>query len=345
MKTRFFIALLWVVSLLVVIAPHPIAAQDGDPDNAIVEALLAQLRGAYSNTATQTSYLVNTADTTTQTTSVRRFQSGTYLMDIQIFESYVNTQTFETSAEATVVEDGLAATFSMEITQIQGLGFEYVRQGTVLSSPQDTNDSVELDLQLVQSGSETYINTDATDVEFREGLPMGWRLLGTDETPILTNATVTNQQVSEAVDGLRFTANAAAMQNLLQVGLVNNIDILEDDEIEGQAVRRYRITFDGEAALTVLGLDYEQALADLGAAANQAVPNATPTINISYVVELAVAPDTNLIYEQTITLTIEGLFSSSINNAAYLLVQTNTKSYNGFGETYALQPLDEIVGG
>lgn len=344
MKTRFFIAFLVVLAMVMAIVPRPAVAQDGGSDSPIVEALLTQLRTAYATTAEQTSYLVTTQETISQFTSIRRYQSGTYLMDVTIYESYVNTQTFETAVEATVIPEGVSATFEMNINQVQGLGYEYVRDGVVLASPEDTEDELELLLQLVQADGETYINTDETGAEFRDGIPEGWRPLLADGMPILSDATITGEQVSYIVDGLYFASNNATMQNLLQVGVVSNIDVLEDGDIEGLPVRRYRISFDGEAALSVLGLDYNQVISDLVAASELALPEAAPDVQVSYDIDIAVGSDTNLIYEQVITLTINGLFSSSTDNAAYTLSQTNTKSYSGFGETYTIEPVSDIAG-
>lgn len=345
MKARNYVVLL---ALLLMVGSVSIAsAQDGgdDSDNPLADALLTQLRTAYATTAEQESYVVSTEETMTQFTSVRRFQSGTYLMNVEIFESYVNTQTLETSVEATVVGDETAATFAMDISQVQGLGFEYVRNGVVLQTPEDTEDELELDLVVRQTADDTYINTDETDIEFREGVPEGWRRLDGDETPILTNSSITISDVNEVLLGLRVTANSEIMQNLLLSENIIGIDIVGDDTIGDQPVRRYRIEFDGAAAFTVLDLNYEQILADLNAAADDTVGDSTPIVEISYTIELAVGTDNNLVYEQIATLTIDALFEGTTNNAAINIAQVTAVTYSGFGETYSLQPIDELIGG
>ncbi|PJF40141.1 MAG: hypothetical protein CUN55_13095, partial [Phototrophicales bacterium] len=224
MKSRFLIVLL-LLFLSAVTTHTTLWAQEGGSESDIVEALLIQLRAAYAHTAEQSSYQVTVEETTTQFTSIRRFHSTSYLTDVTLYESYVNTQTLETSVEGVVVEDDLSATFDMNISQVQGLGFEYVRNDTVLATPEDTEDELELTLQLVKTDDGIYINTDETDPEYREGVPVGWRLLTSDGTPILSNASITDVQVAEVVDGLYFSATSVQMQALLQHHNIHSIDI------------------------------------------------------------------------------------------------------------------------
>lgn len=327
------------IAVIVLVLAMPLRVwSQGDNDGVLdpaVAAILAQLRGAYETTAAQTAYTLSSEDETVQATSVRRLTSGTYLMDVIIFESFVNLQTISTEINAGV---NAAAEFSAEIAteieQEQGLGFEYVRDGEVLSIPDDTESELELNFSLLETGGETYLNSDATGCEFRVGVPEGWRVFEGEGVPVLEDTMLAAPRVEDVRRSITITEIAATTTELLQPDVVSALDVLETEEVNDELARRYLVTLDGDTALAAMGLSFDDILAELETAAGAALAEPSRTVTISYTLEILVGADSGLVYEQISTLQLDVLFmGAGDDSAAYDLMRTNTITLAAYGET------------
>jgi hypothetical protein len=326
-----------LVFIAVLVGVQGLVDAQGDGDGALdpaVTALLAQLRGAYETTAAEPVYTITSEDESIQATSVRRLTSGTYLMDVTIFESVVSLQTIITEIEATVNEAAIyTATVATELEQQQGLGFEYVRDGEVLSTPEDTESELELNFSLITTDGTTYINSDATGCEYRVGVPEGWRVVEGDGVPVLEETTLSGASIREVEGAVSLDNIASTVTELLQPEIVIGLDVLGTEEINDELARRYLVTLDGPAALETLGITFEDIIAELETAAGAALSAPESSEQITYTLEILIGDVSDRIYEQTSTLQLEVQFTAPGNaSAAYNLTRTNTITLSAFGE-------------
>lgn len=329
-----------ILSILILLPQLSLAQDDGDqPLDPAVAALLSQIRDAYTTTAAQESYQIEIEDESTQSASVRRFVSGTYLMDVLIYESYVNAKTLTTDTLAMVESGGVdvSATFDIGVEQSQGLGFEYVRLDEVVSQPEDRDTEVDVQMQLLTQDGNSFINTDATAPEFRVGVPMGWRAFDAESTPISSDSNLTQEDLLQAILGFQLETIAANAQLILQPEIVVGIDILEDDEVNGEVTRQYQITFDGEAALRELGIDVDQVMSALQSLSSDVVPTAQAMVNVDYRMTLSIGVETQLVYSQSTILNLNSQADGDGGSSAvYTLSRSNEVSLSRFGERFDL---------
>ena len=321
---KFLLAI--VVGALLLTMPGIVWSQGGDDDplDPVVVALLAQIEAGYNTTATQTAYQINIEEERTLFAAVRQFASGTYLMDVDIFDSYVSTQTTttETSASFNDAETYLL-TISSELEQQQGIGVEYVRDGTILEQPEDVEDQLEFKYAAIAIDGATFINTDETGCEFRVDVPEGWRVLAA-ETPVLEDVTFDENALDDVVNGVSLSTIAASATQLLDASLITGIELQETVELDNELANRYLITFDGTAALDELGVDVEMLLTDLEAAAGATLTSPTTTLDVQYALNVLMGASTGLVYEQTTTLTLQSNFAAGDgSSAAYSITQVN----------------------
>ena len=326
-----------IVFSLLILPVSEVFAQGGgddDPLDPIVAALLSQIETAYNNTSQQNIYQISIEEERTQNTAVRRFVSGTYLMDVTIFEAFVNIQTDATESSATFgAEDTYLIEVETEFVQEQGIGFEYVRDGVTLSIPENVEDELELAYRLGSDGDQTLINTDPTGCEFRVGVPEGWRALS-DDTLVSENTTLSSENIQQVVDGLSLSNITAQAIQLLSSDLVMRIDLLETETVNDELARRYSITFNGPEVLAVLGIDPDALIANLESAATDSLSMSLSDTSIDYVMEILIGTQSGLLYEQNTSLSMQGSFAAGDGSSAvYSFTQVNNLSVSEYGSS------------
>lgn len=316
-KYLFLMGLLLIFGIMPPMLFHRQAQAQDD-----LQATLDTVSSAYTNAAALQSYAAQWNGTTEQTTRLSEGEN-----------SYIVATTVETTQSAQI--EGANISSSVEQTVNQGQTFA---EGDAEVATPNLASELELNADLVLIDGRVFINLDATSPEFRAGLPEGWQEARAG-VALGINSSVSLMDIAASLDNVRL--DTAAVSGLLNSTIVTSAESLADDELEGQAMKRYLLTLNyaevmkGQDAAALLG-DFELSEETL----NTLLSGAT------YTIEVWVGVDDQTVHQQVITFNLTGEFDAGgvIINVNHQ--QTDTLTLSEFNSDFdiSVPPTLEVVG-
>lgn len=248
--------------------------------------LATALTTAYQNTAALQSYAAQWDGSTSQSTQLKQGDS-LYIVSTEL----TSLQTAEIEGEST------SSSVTQTVAQGQTVVTQALVQGASLPEPV-LSSQLELKASVVSIDGQVYINLDETAPEYRAGLPEGWQEVQ-DDMALGGDDPVTLADVTASLENVRM--DATSLQGLLNTTVVISAEALPDDELNGQAMKRYLLTLNFVEAMNALGQDPSAMLGDLElseAALNELLSKA------AYTIEVWVGAEDETVYRHVITLSL-----------------------------------------
>lgn len=291
-------------------------AQDGDD----TETVLATIREAYTNTAAATSYAIETDDTTEQRITIHRDE-----------QQILFTSELDASHEAVVSGSNLRGTLAYEVQQSQ-----------TVNDGEPSESSVELEVRTIVDGEQIYLDLSETPAEFRPDIPETWQRVG-DRVRLPAETEYPLSDLANFINQTRFSADFAAY---LVTDTVSEVELLGEDDIDGDAVTGYLLTLDLRAMLAAQAINLSDTISDtlLSEGFYESLLDSA-----SYTLEIWIDNENSRVREQTITLEMQAaddgsglegdLAGSAIEFEFTQEQQLELGSFDSLGEVDAYIPL------
>ncbi|MBI5931692.1 MAG: hypothetical protein HY862_20450 [Chloroflexi bacterium] len=300
-----------------------------------LQTTLDTLTTAYQNAAALQSYAAQWDGTTSESTQLSE-GDNLYIVSTQI-----------TSAQTAQIEGAnTSSSVTQTVTQGQIVVTKPLVEGAALPEPTLAS-QLELKASLVSIDGRVFINLDETAPEYRAGLPEGWQEVR-DGVALGVNGTVSLTDVAASLDNVRM--DATSVLALLNPTVVKSAEALPDDELNGQAMKRYLLTLNLAEAMTALGQDASALLGDLELS-DEAV--SALLSGATYTVEVWVGADDQTVYRHVITLNLNSeldgkSFGSDLGGATVKIShnQSDTLTLSELNADFEIRvpAMDEVVG-